>query len=902
MFQEFKKSKYPKELYRKEHSLAYLMPFGYPYENKEFSVKITHQEKEGEEITHFPIVFLKDGSYQTTFRFRGKDLDSSTVYELLALTERMNNTLKQLNSEWIIHINAIRKKIKKYSKKENVKNIPIKIIELEREEFFKSGHHYESEYYISFTWLTPTDRLEKAKSIFFTKTEKENIINVTEEHLKYYNQEMTKIFALLSEVLQECKILTIDEVITFYHSLISDTEIELKLPRAFYYKGKFIASGELPEKYKNLPKEEIHTEFLPILFDNYLYDSNLTNGLEPKIGKKYIKTVSLLKYPGDAVVGLLDELNRVNIEYRWCSRYIMMDKISARKEMDNFFFKWFNARESFKDTLKNSLFHIQSINQNDDAIQRTFQVKHEKMNLDQDRNTVGYYTFTVVLEGEDKNEVEKRALQVKTILTSKGFTAKAEGFNSLVSFLGTIPGNWLNVRKPLQNSMVFSSLIPLNAVWAGDAWNKHLNTPPLLYCQTVGNTPFRLNLHFGEVGHTLIIGPTGAGKSVLLAMMQAQFLAYQNAKVIAFDRGASTRVLNKAAGGVFYDLGQDNIRFQPLRGIGELPENIEKERKKLEKTKLNITEKDMEGIYHVETERAEQEKEWCHGWILGLIEEKLKITPDIEKFVWTALTNLSKFEPQYRTMSSFVSLVGGQSLEIKDALQAFHGTGPHAKYFDGDTDFLEESIYTVFEMEKVTENKNIITPLMEYLFHVIDTRMIDGVNPVLLTIDEGWAILKSKRFSDKFEEWIRTHRKKNVSDVFTTQNPDEILESEIKGVILNQCYTRIYLPNPNAKAEIQTEYYRTFGLNDTEIEILSIAVPKRQYYFKNPKGSRLFELALSPLELAYVATSGGKDQDTCKSMMHLSPKEFNEEWLNYKGFYGVDMIKRLEEIIKEEMK
>src|SRR3712207_9336325 len=92
------------------------------------------------------------------------------------------------------------------------------------------------------------------------------------------------------------------------------------------------------------------------------------------------------------------------------------------------------------------------------------------------------------------------------------------------------------IRRPPRSTLFPYTTLFRSAVWAGDAWNKHLNTPPLLYCQTIGNTPFRLNLHFGDVGHTIIIGPTGAGKSVLLATLHAQFLAYPKAKVIAFDR------------------------------------------------------------------------------------------------------------------------------------------------------------------------------------------------------------------------------------------------------------------------------------------------------------------------------------------------------------------------------
>ena len=44
--------------------------------------------------------------------------------------------------------------------------------------------------------------------------------------------------------------------------------------------------------------------------------------------------------------------------------------------------------------------------------------------------------------------------------------------------------------------------------------------------KTEGSTPFRFSLHVGDVGHTLIVGPTGAGKSVLLALMALQFRRY----------------------------------------------------------------------------------------------------------------------------------------------------------------------------------------------------------------------------------------------------------------------------------------------------------------------------------------------------------------------------------------
>src|SRR3546814_4642938 len=79
--------------------------------------------------------------------------------------------------------------------------------------------------------------------------------------------------------------------------------------------------------------------------------------------------------------------------------------------------------------------------------------------------------------------------------------------------------------------------MPLSSVWAGPGRNAHLDGPPLLYAETSGSTPFRLSTHIGDVGHMLIVGPTGAGKSVLLALLALQFRRYNGAQVYVFDKG-----------------------------------------------------------------------------------------------------------------------------------------------------------------------------------------------------------------------------------------------------------------------------------------------------------------------------------------------------------------------------
>lgn len=129
----------------------------------------------------------------------------------------------------------------------------------------------------------------------------------------------------------------------------------------------------------------------------------------------------------------------------------------------------------------------------------------------------------------------------------------------------------------------------MTSIWNGEYINKHLNAPALLFTETDSTNPFLLNLHVGDVGHTAVVGPTGSGKSVFLAMLYTQFMKYDKARVFIFDKGASSKVPTYAHGGTFYDLGVDDTSFQPFRELGKLNEDIlSEEEQQKEKIRRNI--------------------------------------------------------------------------------------------------------------------------------------------------------------------------------------------------------------------------------------------------------------------------------------------------------------------------
>src|SRR5690606_1560440 len=168
-----------------------------------------------------------------------------------------------------------------------------------------------------------------------------------------------------------------------------------------------------------------------------------------------------------------------------------------------------------------------------------------------------------------------------------------------------------NVRQPPISTLNLAHMIPLNAVWAGPERDEHFGAPPLLYAKTEGSTPFRFSLHVGDVGHTIVVGPTGAGKSVLLALMALQFRRYAGAQVFAFDFGGSIRAATLAMGGAWHDLG------------GRLPEGAD----------APVLLRPLAGIGHA------QDRAWAAVWIAAILtREGLTVTPEAKEHIWTALS------------------------------------------------------------------------------------------------------------------------------------------------------------------------------------------------------------------------------------------------------------------------
>jgi type IV secretion system protein TrbE len=172
-------------------------------------------------------------------------------------------------------------------------------------------------------------------------------------------------------------------------------------------------------------------------------------------------------------------------------------------------------------------------------------------------------------------------------------------------------------------------------------------------------------------------------------------------------------------------------------------------------------------------------------------------------------------------------------------------------------------------------------PVLLYLFRRIEQRL-DG-SPTLILLDEAWSYLQHEVFRGRLRDWLKTMRRKNAVVVMATQQISDIANSEIADVVLENCPTKILLPNAESRNSGSRNFYERVGLNERELEILQVSVPKQHYYVVSKLGRRLVDLGLGEVALSWVGVNGREERQMVEAVMERFPDSWRSHWLSVKG-------------------
>ena len=653
------------------------------------------------------IVLNKDGSFQRTAKFRGPDLDSAVPAELVAVAGRLNNALRRLESGWAVFVEAQRHSAGGYPGSA-FPDVASALVDAERKaQFEEAGAHYESSYFLTFLFLPPAESVARTERLFYEGSNR-TVGADAREVLRGFVDRTNRVLQLIEGFMPECAWLDDQETLTYLHSTVSTKRHRVRVPE------------------------------IPMYLDALLADQPLTGGLEPMLGSAHLRVLTIVGFPTATTPGILDELNRLPFAYRWSTRAILLDKLEATKLLTRIRRQWFAKRKSVAAILKEVMTNEASALLDTDAHNKALDADVALQELGSDQIGEAFVTATITVWDSDPATADEKLRLVEKVIQGRDFTCMIETVNAVEAWLGSLPGHvYANVRQPPISTLNLAHMIPLSAVWAGEARDHHFKAPPLFLAKTEGSTPFRFSLHVGDVGHTLVVGPTGAGKSVLLALMALQFRRYPGSQIFAFDFGCSVRAATIAMGGDWHDVGgvlsgesTEFVELQPLAAVDD------------------------------SSERA-----WAAEWVTAILgREKVEVTPEVKDHLWSALTSLASAPIPERTLTGLCALL--QSNVLKRALQPYCLGGPYGRLLDAECERLGEGSVQVFETDGLIGTA-VAPAVLSYLFHCIEGRF-DG-RPTLLIIDEGWLALDDREFAGQLREWLKTLRKKNASVVFATQ-------------------------------------------------------------------------------------------------------------------------------------
>ena len=427
-------------------------------------------------------------------------------------------------------------------------------------------------------------------------------------------------------------------------------------------------------------------------------------------------------------------------------------------------------------------------------------------------NYFGQFSLTVVIYDLDLAKVDRACADFYKVFSVHDAQLYEEKYNLLNAFLGAVPGNHVfNLRSLYLLNTNYADFSFLFTLHRGEPRNRHLREEYLAVLETNHHTPYFLNLHYHDVAHTMILGRTGVGKSFLINFLITNLQKYAPHTFI-FDLGGSFESLTQLFGGSYVRVGLESQDFK-INPFSLPP------------TKENL---DFLALFL---------KVLLQG------QRTVELDPATERDLFHQIENLYEVDPRLRTLSVLANTLGH---DISSRLAKWIRGGQFGFLFDNPEDNLSFSRFQCFDFQRMSQCPELLEPLLFYILHranaMICDRQISSIFKAFF-IDEAWVFLRNPAIQRYVVEALKTWRKHNAAMILSTQSLDELKRSDILDVIVESCATKIFLANPDMDRDL---YRRQFHLNETEVELIPLLIPKRQFLIKTPEVAKVANLTVDP--------------------------------------------------------
>src|SRR5258708_939213 len=526
----------------------------------------------------------------------------------------------------------------------------------------------------------------------------------------------------------------------------------------------------------------------------------------------YVKVLTLKEPTAQSFPLILKRLLEVQTNYHVVTEWKKEDSGKTRRTIQAKRRHFHNTKHSFFSQLNLNDASPHDILTDDSKESQVRELGESIKEIELKNNYFGQYSLTVVIYDTDLSKVDRACAEFYKVFSVLDAQLYEEKYNLLNSFLATVPGNYdFNLRSLYLLNTNYADYSFLFTLHCGEPRNSHLRQEYLAVLETNHHTPYFLNLHHGDVGHAMILGRTGAGKSFLLNFVITNLQKYDPWTFI-FDLGGSFESVTQLFKGSYVRIGVNSpdFRINPFS---------------LPPTKENL--------------------DFLALFVRVLLQgsNPVDLDPGEERDLYQQIANLYSVDPALRTLGVLANTLGHR---LADRLARWMQGGQFGFLFDNADDTISVSRFPCFDFQQMSQYPDILEPLLFYILHRANSVITDRQTTTTFKaffIDEAWVFLKNPSIQRYIVEALKTWRKANAAMMLSTQSLDELRRSEVLDVIIESCPTKIFLANPDMDRYL---YRRQFHLNENEVDLISTLIPNQKFLIKTPELAKVANLTVDP--------------------------------------------------------
>ncbi|WP_454912736.1 VirB4 family type IV secretion system protein [Variovorax gossypii] len=566
----------------------------------------------------------------------------------------------------------------------------------------------------------------------------------------------------------------------------------------------------------------------------------------------FVANLALQQYPGKNNPLLLEKLMSLPCEFRLTHVMKLMGQRESRKELgeaiEHYQFAQSSLAQRFVAYLSGK---PPAIDPGKDVLYAQC-VEASSRQMSEDLGWVKH-AMTISLIEDSVPQLERRVREIARELNQ--FTFIRERLGLKASFWAMVPGQWAHQRRlQLVNTEVAADCSPVFTIspgspvcefLAGEVY-KGKPVPTLSSFRTIYGTRYNFDPYVGQVGHGLVVMPTGGGKTTFVNYCLSQFQRYPNAQIIIFDRNHSCRIITGLHEGTHIDLNSGNVKLNPMAAIRE----------------------GAMGIL------------WAREFVIQLLQEGgYATTAEDRNAIDHACTILARSDQVLSLSKLAITLPN----HLKANLAEWLSEGPYGM-FDNETDDFNLTSWTCIEMKEILSVERLSRAFLDHAFRQIEKRL-DG-RPTFIYLEEASFLLNNKAFLPRLDDWLKTFRKKIAFVWMSVQSPESVSgidDEKIKATLADN------VPNLllgfNNRLENHRELYKSmFAMTDAQVDILRDITPKRDYLLMSTDSCRIMRTQFDKESLAYL-----RSEPSFQAMLDAAQKSGDANW---RQRYVEDVMRR----------